>query len=193
MDRRRPLHEFECRVGFGRNVIVDRSASDRCGKLAVQPSPYFSRSQSIGCAVRSLDQACRFRMARVAGPGSTKWWLIERRLGNSNELKPRGVVRHGCRLVVAVCRLSVVALLGILTWLFVFQGGTRSLDHRCTWPRQRRHSGQSLRSLGTSKRGQACRPSFSTACATGFCSSGPKSSCKSSIPGPISTSPTVCS
>jgi signal peptidase II len=58
-------------------------------------------------------------------PGfSVKWWLIENRFGIQTSLNPGALFGMGAGWWWLFALLSVVALTGILTWLFYFRAAT---------------------------------------------------------------------
>ena len=75
---------------------------------------------AIGCAVDLLTKQAVFEWRGLPGQ-APKWWLIEGRLGVQTSLNPGALFGMGSGWWWLFAGFSVVALLGILTWLFVFR------------------------------------------------------------------------
>lgn len=75
---------------------------------------------ALGCALDLLTKQAVFAWRGLPGT-SPKWWLIEGRLGVQTSLNPGALFGMGAGWWWLFAAFSVVALLGIVTWLFVFK------------------------------------------------------------------------
>lgn len=75
---------------------------------------------TFGCALDLATKEAIFRWRGLPQQNNV-WWLIEGRLGIETSVNPGALFGMGAGWWWIFASLSVVALLGIFTWLFVFK------------------------------------------------------------------------